>query len=158
NPKSLSDHLRRDAPALRQSGIAVSTGLHKWLDGVSKRVIEIASLPLPAPDNHPEKAAANRHFDEESLTQDAALTHEFLGLSQLQSSFCGQFKWLKLIRRRAATNNPPIVYTAELQVSLALQLSAEAHALVRKSRVFSLRQGITCWKIGSCVILDALDA
>jgi hypothetical protein len=49
NPKSLSDHLRRDAPALRQKGIVVQTGLHKWLDGVSKRVIEVSSLPAPPP-------------------------------------------------------------------------------------------------------------
>jgi hypothetical protein len=45
-----------------------------------------------------------------------------------------QFGWLKLIRLRAATSNPPKVYTAELQLSLAVQLSAEAHALAGKSR------------------------
>ena len=33
NPKSLSDHLRRDAPALRQKGVVVKTGLHQRVRG-----------------------------------------------------------------------------------------------------------------------------
>jgi hypothetical protein len=82
NPKSLSDHLRRDAPALRQKGIVVQTGLHKWLDGVSKRVVEVASVPSPPPEYHPEDAAENRLLDAESLTQDAALTQEFCAASR----------------------------------------------------------------------------
>jgi hypothetical protein len=86
NPKSLSDHLRRDAPALRQMGIVVQTGLRRWLDGVSKRLVEVGSLPAPAPDDHPDEAAVHRHalqqgaaLDAEALTQDAALTQGIAG-------------------------------------------------------------------------------
>jgi hypothetical protein len=82
NPKSLSDHLRRDAPALRQKGVLVKTGLRKWQEGASKRVIEIASLPLPAPDDYPEKPQSIGSLDAESLTQDAALTHDFSSASR----------------------------------------------------------------------------
>src|SRR5262245_17037515 len=82
NPKSLSDHLRRDAPALRQKGVVVKTGLHKWLAGVSKRVVEVASVPPTDPEHHPGKAAEHRPLDAASLTQDAALTHEISGASR----------------------------------------------------------------------------
>src|SRR5262249_32587870 len=37
---------------------------------------------LPAPDDHPDEAAANRLLDAESLTQDAALTQEFSAASR----------------------------------------------------------------------------
>jgi hypothetical protein len=82
NPKSLSDHLRRDAPALRQKGIVLRTGLHKWLDGVSKRAIAVASVPSTDPDNHPKEAAEHRPLDAQSLTQDAALAQEFFPASR----------------------------------------------------------------------------
>ena len=64
-------------PQRSQKGVVVITGLHKWMDGVGKRVIEVASLPPTAPDHHPEEAAEDRPLDAESLTQDATLTHDF---------------------------------------------------------------------------------
>jgi hypothetical protein len=82
NPKSLSDHLRRDAPALRQRGIIVRTGLHRWLEGVSKRVVEVSSVPPTDRDPDSTTAAPDRPLDAESLTQDAALTQEFSAASR----------------------------------------------------------------------------
>jgi hypothetical protein len=72
NPKSLSDHLRRDAPALRQKGVVVKTGLHQRINGEHKRAIEVCSVN----GNRPDERGA------ECGTQGTHGTHEESGASR----------------------------------------------------------------------------
>src|SRR5262249_23594641 len=95
NPKSLSDHLRRDAPALRQKGVVVKTGLHQRVNGEHKRAIEVSSVNGNRPDERGaecgthgtngthEEAGAPRHKPLENKGLNASGTHGTQDFSNL---------------------------------------------------------------------------